>query len=301
VRVLVTGGTGLLGWWLVKVLNSRGHDVYATYHAQRPVGLDNVNWVKASLEDPDSVDKVLGAVKPDAVVHSAAYTDVDGCETNKEYAYLVNYIGTAVLAKAASRVNSFMVYVSTDYVFDGEKGLYSESDLPNPVNYYGFTKLLGEVAVSTLLGDKSSIVRVSGLYGYSPVGKKNFGIKALESLIEGREVYAFTDQYLSPTYVPALAERISFIVEKKITGIIHIAGERISRHGFALMIARSLSVDEGLVKPTRLSEARLVARRPRDSSLDTSRAQREGLTMPPMEECIRDFIKTYIDAAGVYK
>jgi len=301
VRVLVTGGTGLLGWWLIKVLSSRGHDVYATYHAQRPVGLDSVNWVKASLENPNNVGELLGAVKPDAVVHSAAYTDVDGCEVNKEYAYRVNYVGTAVLAKAASRVNSFMVYVSTDYVFDGEKGLYSESDLPNPVNYYGFTKLLGEVAVSNILGDNSSIVRVSGLYGYSPMGKKNFGIKALESLIEGREVYAFTDQYLSPTYVPALAERISGIVEKRISGVIHIAGERISRYGFAVLVARSLGVDEGLVKPARLSEARLVARRPRDSSLDTSRAQGEGLMMPPMEECIRDFIKTYIDAAGVYK
>lgn len=300
-RVLVTGGTGLLGWWLVKVLSSRGHDVHATYHAQKPVGLDSVNWVKVSIEDPDSVNRVLEAVKPDTVVHSAAYTDVDGCEANKEYAYRVNYVGTAVLAKAAGRVNSFMIYVSTDYVFDGEKGLYSESDLPNPVNYYGFTKLLGEVAVSTILSDNSSIVRVSGLYGYSPMGKKNFGIKALESLIEGREVYAFIDQYLSPTYVPALAERISIMVEKKITGIIHIAGERVSRYDFALMMARSLGVDEGLVKPAKLSEARLVARRPRDSSLDTSRALREGLMMPPMEECIRDFIKTYIDAAGVYK
>jgi len=292
-RVLITGGTGLLGWWIAKTFAGRGYTTYATHHSQNPVGVADVVWVRVDLEDLQQVRRVLNDVKPEVVIHSAAYTDVDGCEVNKQYAYRVNYLATKALAKEASKLKSYVVYVSTDFIFDGEKGMYSEEDVPNPVNFYGLTKLLGEVAVESLLRSLNCVVRVSGLYGYSPVGKKNFGIKALESLIQGREVHAFRDQYLSPTYVPQLAEKIFEVVKRGVTGVLHIAGERLSRYEFALILAEELGVDKGLVRPATLNDVRLIARRPKDSSLNVSKAVGEGLALPPVRVCVRDFIKAY--------
>jgi dTDP-4-dehydrorhamnose reductase len=292
VRVLVTGGTGLLGWWIVKVFIEKGFDVVATFHSRGPVGLEDARWVRVNLEDAQSVVGVVKTVRPDVIVHTAAYTDVDGCERDKARAYHVNYLGTRALAEAAGSVELF-VYVSTDYVFDGERGLYKEVDIPNPVNYYGLSKLLGEVAVQSILPSKSCIVRVSGLYGYSPTGKRNFGINALVRLLRREEVKAFHDQYLSPTYVVPLAEKLAVIVERRLTGLVHVAGPRMSRYGFALKLAEALGVDRGLIKPISMDELRLAARRPRDSSLDTSWARSLGLDLPGLEECLRDFISTY--------
>jgi dTDP-4-dehydrorhamnose reductase len=170
--------------------------------------------------------------------------------------------------------------------------MYRESDVPAPLNYYGLSKLLGEVAVTAILSN-SVIVRVSGLYGYSPTGKKNFGIVAFEKLSRGEPVEAFVDQWLSPTYVKFLAEKLIKLVEARITGVIHIAGERLSRYEFASILAEILGASKDLVKPKRLADAKFVAPRPRDSSLDTSKARELGLALPSARECLKDMVETY--------
>jgi dTDP-4-dehydrorhamnose reductase len=294
VRVLVTGGTGLLGWWVVRELLERGYSVCATYHAKEPMGLEDAMWIKLDLEDLEGVAHAVRSIRPDAVIHSAAYTDVDGSELHRDRAYRVNYLATRALARASGSIGAYVVYISTDYVFDGERGMYKEDDVPSPVNFYGLSKLMGEVAVESILPGKSLVVRVSGLYGYSPTGKRNFGINALEKLLKGEEVGAFHDQYLSPTYVPFLARRIVEVLERRLTGTLHLAGERLSRYEFALLIAKVLGRDPGLVKPVSMSELKLPAKRPRDSSLDTSRARSMGLELPPQETCIKHFAEHYI-------
>lgn len=300
-RVLVTGGTGLLGWWLAKTLAGRGYRVVATYHSKEPRGLDGVEWVRLDLSDPaGSLDALRGA-RPDAIIHAAAYTDVDGCELDKGRALRVNYLGTAAIARLASRLGAYLVYVSTDYVFDGERGMYSERDPPNPVNYYGLTKLLGEAAVGAA-APEGLVLRVSGLYGYSPTGKRNFALNALESLLAGREVRAFRDQRLSPTYTPHLAEAVARILEAepRPTGILHLAGEAMSRLEFALLLASAAGADRGLVKPASMSDLRLPARRPRDSSLDTGKAEGElGLKLPPTSEAVSEFVRLYKSVRGL--
>jgi dTDP-4-dehydrorhamnose reductase len=288
-RILVTGGTGLLGYWATRVFRDRGFDVYVTYHEKTPPKVD-VKWIRLDLESLENIVNTIYEVKPNVVIHTAAYTDVDGCEVNREKAYRVNYLATKALVKASKDAELFM-YISTDYVFDGVRGMYGESDVPAPINYYGLTKLLGEVAVASSTNN-SCIIRVSGLYGYSPTGKKNFGVIALEKLSRGEPVEAFIDQWLSPTYVKFLAEKLVRVVEVKNTGVIHIAGERLSRYEFALMLADVLGVSRDLVKPKRLEEAKLIAPRPRDSSLDTSKARELGLTLPPVRECLRDMVLT---------
>jgi len=289
-RILVTGGTGLLGYWVARLFMERGFKVYATYHEKAPPDL-GVEWVRLDLEDLDSIARVVEDAKPSIVIHTAAYTDVDGCEVNREKAYRVNYLATAALAKASKDTDLF-IYISTDYVFDGSRGMYRESDVPAPLNYYGLSKLLGEVAVTAILRS-SVVVRVSGLYGYSPTGKKNFGVMAFEKLFIGEPVEAFVDQWLSPTYVKFLAEKLIKVVDARITGAIHIAGERLSRYEFATILAEILGASKDLVKPKRLAEAKLVAPRPRDSSLDTSKARELSLALPSARECLKDMVETY--------
>lgn len=300
-RVLLTGATGLLGYNLLNHLVRKGHEVVATYH-RAPLGarVSGVEWVDVDLERGQEAAEVVRGAGPDVIIHAAAYTDVDGCEVEKERAFRVNYLATRAIACSANKLGSFVVYVSTDYVFDGERGRYKESDVPNPVNFYGLTKLLGEAAVLSALPESSLVVRTSGLYGYSPTGKRNFGISALEGLLKGEEVRAFYDQYLSPTYVHSLAEKVVEALEKRVAGVVHLAGERLSRYEFAVLLARVLSVDEALIKPVSVRDVKLVARRPRDSSLDTSRADGLGLSLPPISECLRHFVSTYREErAGV--
>lgn len=290
-KVLVTGGTGLLGYWLVDAFLSKGFEVYATFNEKNPPGLE-ARWVRMNLEDPGSIADVAREVKPDILIHSAAYTDVDGCELNKAKAYRVNYLGTELLVKAFRDLEYF-VYISTDYVFDGERGLYKEEDLPAPVNYYGLSKLLGETAVRAVLSERSIIVRVSGLYGYSPTGKKNFGIIALEKLLRREPVEAFVDQWLSPTYIRFLAGALVKLTELKPTGVLHLAGERLSRYEFAVSLASVLGVEGELVKPRPLDSIRFPARRPRDSSLDVSKARELSLTLPPVLDSLKDMVSIY--------
>jgi len=294
-KVLVTGGTGLLGYWITKILISRGFTVYATYHEKVPPQID-VKWVRLDLEDLDSIASFISEVKPDIVIHTAAYTDVDGCEVNREKAYRVNYLATKALAKLSKNAELF-IYISTDYVFDGVRGMYRERDVPAPINYYGLTKLLGEVAVESIINN-GCIVRVSGLYGYSPTGKRNFGIIALEKLMKREPVEAFVNQWLSPTYVRFLAERLVKIVEEKITGILHVAGERLSRYEFATELASVLGVERDLIKPKHIEEVKLIAPRPRDSSLDTTKAKELGLALPSLKDCLEDMVSTYRELVG---
>ena len=291
-RVLVTGGTGLLGWWIAGRLASAGYDVVATYHSNKPTPISNVEWRRLDITSPESVSTTIADVKPDIVIHSAAYTDVDGCQENKRKAIATNYLGTTWVARSVAKRGARLIYISTDYVFDGSRGNYKEDDEPNPVNYYGLTKLLGEAAIRAK--ERSLVVRVSGLYGYSPTGKKNFAVKVVDTLVSGGTVKAFYDQFLSPTYAPALAGLLVRAIEKSLEGVIHIAGSRLSRYEQALLIASILGAPRDRVVPVSLGDLALPAPRPKDSSLDTSKAGSLGIVHPSHEESTKEFVSYYL-------
>jgi dTDP-4-dehydrorhamnose reductase len=269
-KILVTGASGLLGRRVVELALERGHRVYSAYREHvLSIGVP----VRLDITDEERLLKTVSEIRPDAIIHAAAYTDVDGCEANRDLAWRVNSEATRSLAAASAETGSFMVFVSTDYVFDGEKGLYSEDDQPNPVNYYGYTKLKGEEFVRENAAEWC-VARTSVIYGWNPVGKPNFATWVVSSLSQGREVKALTDQYVSPTFNTNLAEMLLEIVEKRVTGIIHAAGaERVSRYWFSVKLAEAFGLNRSLVKPAVMSEMRWRARRPRDSSLNVSKAE----------------------------
>lgn len=272
-RILVTGASGLLGRKLVPELLAGGHHVIAIYN-RNPVPLESPSLEKHQLDIADRValeDLVLKK-RPEVIVHAAAYTDVDGCERDRGRAWLVNVAATRSMVRAARVVKAHLIYISTDYVFDGEKGLYTETDTPNPVNYYGLTKLVAEelVRLSDLL---YTIVRPSAIYGVGG-SKKSFAEYVAEKLARGEKIHALTDQYVSPTLNTLLAKAVAEIVDMRPLGTLHVAGERMNRHQFALKIAETLNLPKSLVEKASIKDMKhWKARRPRDSSLDTAKAK----------------------------
>jgi len=269
-KVLITGASGLLGRKLARAL-SEEYRVIPT-HSTHPVNPDSM---RMDIVDGSEVVGVLSEVRPELILHAAAETNVDKCETNRELAWSVNAIGTRNIASACGKIGAKLVYVSTDYVFDGEKGHYSEEDKANPVNYYGVTKLEGERFVRELCGDYV-IVRTSVLYGWHP-NRLNFATWVIDSLKSGMRISVAEDHYNSPTLADNLAEAILKIVEADATGLYHIAGsERISRYDFAMKTAEVFGLDRSLVTPVKMEDLKIwVAKRPRDSSLSMYKARHE--------------------------
>lgn len=269
-RILVTGASGLLGSKLTKLLVGRGYEVYSGYNLHRPL---NGYPVKIDVSSRSSVEKAFRIAKPETVVHAAALTNVDECEERKELAWKINVLGTRNVAELAKRYNAFMVYISTDYIFDGNKGMYREDDTPNPINYYGLTKLEGEREVERITGEYC-IVRTSVIYGSNPAaGKINFALWIIEKLKRREQVNVVVDQWNSPTLNTSLAEMIIETVKRRITGTYHLAGAtRINRYSFARLIAKTFSLNENLITPVTSDKIPWIAKRPKDSSLDVSKA-----------------------------
>ncbi|AEM38548.1 dTDP-4-dehydrorhamnose reductase [Pyrolobus fumarii 1A] len=269
----MTGSSGLLGHKLVGLLEHKGFDIIALYRSKPPATCSECIKLQLDLTEPERLVDVVQEHKPDVVFHLAAFTNVDACEKEREMAWRVNTLSTIALVRASVRVGARIVYISTDYVFDGRRGQYREDDAPSPINYYGLTKLAGETPV---LAANGVVVRTSGIYGSGP-GKKTFPIVVIEKLGRGEEIHAAIDQWYSPTLNTLLARALLTLLEKLDEavehGVLHIAGSRVSRYEFALMIAEKFGLPKDLVKPVKLEELQFIAPRPRDSSLDVTLAR----------------------------
>jgi dTDP-4-dehydrorhamnose reductase len=278
-KLLITGASGLYGSKLAKLALERGIEVHsADLLSTSIIG----NPVKLDVSGKAQVDEAFDKIKPDVVVHAATLTDVDKCELNKELAWKVNVDGTKNIAQAAKRVGSFLIYISTDYVFSGEKGCYVESDSPEPVNYYGLTKLLAEEIVMSLNEPDFFIGRPSVIYGATPAaGKVNFALWLIDSLRKGNRVKILTDQWNTPTLNTNFAEMTLEVIERRISGVYHTCGAtRVSRFEFATQIADCFELDKSLIDKAVSSDFTWPALRPADSSLDTSKARREFKCKP---------------------
>jgi len=274
-NILVTGASSLPGFRTTTEALNRGHRV-AAVHKENPIPLEDKRLEKIRLDivDQEALHRLLNREKPDAVLHMAALGDVDLCEKDKALAWRVNVKATVDLASYLSGTRPFLLYLSTDYVFDGERGGYAESDPPNPVDYYGLTKLIGEVAFASAMPD-CAIVRASSIYGLGP-GRMNFAKFLIEKLSGQQPVKALVDQYTSPSQATLLARAIMDITERNLKGIFHVTGQRMSRHEFATVLAERLGFDRSLIKEASVEEMKWFAKRPRDSSL-TSDATRKLL------------------------
>ena len=266
-KFLVTGSAGLVGQQVVKDL-SKSNQVFSCYNESKPEYGDSV---KMDLKNYEMISSVLTEIKPDVVIHLGAMTGVDLCEKEKTSASEINTKATEIIAKECSKLNSFLVYVSTDYVFDGNFGMYKEDDVANPLGFYGKSKLEGEKAVQNF-STNWCIARTSTPFGLHPT-KKSFPMWVIENLQKQKQIDVLIDQFTSPTYIPNLSRMLIEISERRITGIIHAAGaSKISRYQMAIMVSDKLNLDGTLLKQISMNKMKWVAQRPKDSSLDVSRA-----------------------------
>ena len=266
-KVLVTGSAGLVGQQVVKDL-SNSHQVFSCYNESKPEYGDSV---KMDLKNREMISSILTEKKPDIVIHLGAMTGVDLCEKEKTSASEINTKATEIIAKECSKLNSFLVYVSTDYVFDGNLGMYKEDDVTNPLGFYGKSKLEGEKVVQNF-STNWCIARTSTPFGLHPT-KKSFPMWVIENLQKQKQIDVLIDQFTSPTYIPNLSRMLIEISERRITGIIHAAGaSKISRYQMASMVSDKLNLDGTLLKQISIDKMKWVAQRPKDSSLDVSRA-----------------------------
>lgn len=251
-KVLVTGANGQLGYDVVKELQKRNIECYGATRQD------------FDIVDFEAAEKFIVSYMPDAVIHCAAYTAVDKAEDEQGLCYLVNASATENIAEICKKINSKMLYISTDYVFDGTKdGFYEVDDKPNPINVYGKTKLLGEQAVQKIL-DKYFIVRISWVFGEHG---NNFVKTMLRLGKERRELNVVADQYGSPTYTVDLAPLLVEMVQTDKYGIYHATNEGVCTWAdFAEEIFKITGIDVK-VNHIKTAEYPTIAKRPLNSRL----------------------------------
>lgn len=278
-RVLVTGADGLVGQALVRRLADwREADVLAT-------GLDDARlhasasggYVPLDVTEAGAVERLWVDFSPSAVVHCAAMSKVEACEADKEWAWAVNVKATDTLARACKRHGARLVFLSTDFLFDGTDGPYAEDDHPAPVNGYGRTKLAAENAIRTSGLRRWAIARTSLVFGTGEHLKRlNLATLLARELTAGRPFQAATDQIRTPTYAPDLADGLMRLIRFEKDGVYHLAGrERLSVYDFARRMAAAFGFDAGRIEPTTTAALHPGAPRPLDGGLLILRAESE--------------------------
>ena len=276
-RVLVIGSNGLLGQKVAELL-VRGTSSVITLSSleDAPVRLmEPAVYVKADITAKKEVRQLVARAEPEVIINCAAMTNVDACETERELAWKINVGGLENIIEASRRNDATVVHVSSDYIFDGKNGPYAEDDRPEPLSYYGKTKLAGENALLSS-GVKFLVARTMVLYGFAPGVKANFVLWLVESLEKKTPVRIVDDQLGNPTLADDLAYGLIRGVELGKTGIYNIAGrDIISRYAFAQRIARAFGLDESLITPIKTAQLRQPAHRPLKSGLITLKAEVE--------------------------
>lgn len=279
-RIFITGGNGQLGRAMARTFADAEN--YLGRHETEDV------------THPNIIQTIRG-FKPDVIVHAAAMTDVDACELKPDQAFLVNEQGTRHVAQAAKRVGALMVYVSTDYVFDGTKeSPYLETDPANPINVYGRSKLAGERATLEA-ADRWLIVRTSWVYGE---GRKNFVTNILEWAKTQPVLRLVKDKVGSPTYAKDLASAIKHLAQISATGIYHVSGEgRCTWVEYGQEILKIAGIEKEIV-PILFEELKRPAKRPSYSVLKNAQLNKTGFAMRSWKPALREFLESHIAYLG---
>ncbi|HEX7343128.1 MAG TPA: SDR family oxidoreductase, partial [bacterium] len=235
---------------------------------------DTARTLRVDLRDPVALQAVMRGVKPDLVIHAAAYSRVRFCEHAPTAAWETNTWVTTSLCEICLKYKARLLFLSSDMVFDGEKGNYSESDRPNPINFYGWTKLAAERRVADL-GDLAIIARTNLTYGQSRMGGMSFSQEVIETVNAGKPYYLYADQFRSFVSVQNLAACLWELAASDFSGIIHLGGsEPTDRYSFALKLAERVGLNTALLIPSSASAAGLEYGYPRNNTFDLSLASK---------------------------
>jgi len=267
-KILVIGASGLLGGQLVKDFSGQNE----VFGVDKNDKVDGIAYL--DLLQKERIRDVFLKFKPEIILLSAAITAVDWSEQNQDLAWRVNVEGAKEVAVAAKKHGGFLAFYSTDYIFNGKEGPYSEEDRPDPINFYGKTKLEAEQIIQKEL-DRFLIIRTCSIYGYQREGK-NFAMQSLNSLKAKETFKAFDDQFGTPTYAGDLSNITLNLINSKKEGIFNVVGsDYVNRVQFAEKIAETFNLDKGLIEKGSSEELRQIAERPRKGGLKVDKLNLE--------------------------
>jgi dTDP-4-dehydrorhamnose reductase len=294
-RILVTGASGLLGLNLaLSVAGQAGgsHLVYGTVR-DHPLKTDAFTAIQTDLRIPGAVERLLEQTQPDWVIHCAAMANVDACEADPEQARQLNSELPEILAMLVARGGARLAHISTDAVFDGQKGDYSEEDVPNPLGVYARTKLEGEYRVAA--ANPAAIIARVNLFGWSLSGSRSLGEFFFNNLSAGVRVRGFTDVFFCPLLANDIAPILLEMLGERLSGLYHVVSrECVSKYEFGVRIARRFNLDEGLMLPSSVAEGGLKARRSPNLTLRTDKlAAALGAPPPDLSTGIEGFYRLF--------
>ena len=276
-KVLITGANGFLGFYLTRLLLQNQYKVTGTGRGpcRLPFQEQNFQYVTMDFTSKEQVEQVIATSRPDIVVHAGAISKPDECEKNKENAFQNNVAGTMHLLKASEAIGSKFIFLSTDFVFDGTKGMYEEDDERRAVNYYGDTKILAEDQVMQY-PHSWAIARTVLVYGKPIASRDNLLTVVAKALEKGKSLSIFSDQVRTPTYVEDLAQGILQIILKNATGVFHLSGQDVlSPYQMAVRVANYLNLEADLIKSITEKDLQEPAKRPLKTGFNISRAKKE--------------------------
>lgn len=290
-KILITGANGLLGQKLVKLLlpkeditliaTARGESRLAPY--------GNVTYESMDITNRESVLEVITRYKPDAIINTAAMTNVDQCESDKKACDALNIDAVRYLNEAAEQVGAFFLHLSTDFIFSGEEGPYDENGIPAPVNYYGESKLLGEEIVRNSKA-KWAIARTVLVYGIVPdMSRSNIILWVKGSLESGKSIQVVDDQWRTPTLAEDLAMGCYLIVKNQAQGIYNISGgDMLTPYEMAIKTASFFKLDQNLINKTDSTKFTQPAKRPPKTGFIIEKARKDlGYTPHTFDEGIK--------------
>ena len=288
-RLLLTGASGQLGSYILRELQlQQSEESPAAWGHSHSTGLFGLPLRSVDLSDPQDVRRAFDEAQPSVVIHAAAISNAELCVRDPELAQRVNVEGTRLLAELSSRAAARMVFVSTDCVFDGQRGRYREGDATDPLSEYGRTKVAAEDTVR--VASNNVVVRMSLLYGPTLIGRSTFFDTQLAALRDAQTCRLFVDEWRTPLDFVTAARALLAVARCDDTGTFHLGGsERISRYEMGQRLARYLGCDPSVIVPARIADAITREPRPRDISLDCSRWQSRfsQCPLPAWEEAIR--------------
>jgi len=296
-KILVTGANGFLGLHLVNLLLQRGYPVTAVARGECRLPIPpsaQFVYYDADITNDFLLQHILEKETPHTIVHAAAMTQADECQLNQAECEAINVRATAQLLLSAEQYSQYFIYISTDFVFDGEKGDYAEEDAQNPVNWYGFTKVQAE-SIAATSEIPFAIVRTCLVYGPpapqlgTKKARSNIITWVKESLEAGKKIKVVSDQWRTPTYVADLATGILLLIEKEATGVFHISGkDKCTPYEMALQTAAVCQLDAALIEKVDVAVFSQPAKRPPKTGFNISKAQKElGYAPVSFEEGLR--------------
>lgn len=291
-RILLFGSNGLVGSRLAEYFLDKKKIELLCASSNKSSIVPDVAYTPIDISDKRQVKEIINDFYPDYIINTAAFTNVDKCEDEKEKAWKINVEGVENISFYARALDVHLIHFSSDYIFDGEDGPYSENDRPNPINYYGRTKLAAENTVKTSPG-KWTILRINVPYGSSPSNKNDFVKWTFNTLSKKEPVRIVTDQINNPTFIEDILDAASKVVGYKRTGVFQLGGRTfLSRYDFAMRIADFFDLDKSLITPITTEGLNQIAVRPLNSGLLTIKAETQLNYKPTsIEETLRQLMR----------